>query len=106
MFFCTGERLPPQLLRSALKDTLNASSVAAPRECYELGNERKCTELERERMSDDIIKLNVTELNYVCFESLFYFKQFSIVRTSEGFSIRNILYWKTHFVFPNVEFFY
>ena len=39
-------------------------------------------------------------------EDLFYSKRCSIVRTSEGFSIRYILYWKTHFVFPNVDFFF
>ena len=60
--------------------------------------------------------LNDTELNYIYSEtdsydasnksnkSLFYFKQFSIVRASEGFSIRDILYWKTHSTFPNVLF--
>ena len=98
--------------------------MATPRECYEPENKWKCTELERERMSDDLMKLNDTELNYINFDdetdsdnasydsdedfvlqkSLFYFKQFSIVRTSEAFSIRDILPWKTHFVFPNVKF--
>ena len=68
MFFCTGERLPPQLLRSALKDTLNASPVAAPRKCYEPENKRKCTETERERMSDDLMELTDKELNYIYFE--------------------------------------
>ena len=68
---CTGERLPHQLLRNALKDTLSASSVAAPRECYEPENKRKCTEPGRQRMSDDLMELNDTELNYV------YFKRYS-----------------------------
>ena len=72
MFFCTGERLPTQLLRSALKDILNASSVAAPRElgdCYEPGNKQKCTEPERERRGDDLMELDDTELNYIYFET-------------------------------------
>ena len=67
--FCTGERFPPQLLRSALKDTLNASSVPAPRDCYEPINEQKCTEPERERLSDDLMELNDTELNYIYFDT-------------------------------------
>ena len=66
LFFCTGERLfYPQLLRSALKDTLNAYFVAEPRGCYEPVNKRKCTERERERMSDDLMELNDMELNYI-----------------------------------------
>ena len=65
---CTGERLPHQLLRNALKDTLSASSVAAPRECYEPENKRKYTELGRQRMSDDLMELNDTELNYIYFK--------------------------------------
>ena len=36
----------------------------------------------------------------------FCFKQFSIVRISQGFSVRDIFYLKIHSVFPNVEFFY
>ena len=47
LFFCAGERLPPHLLRSASKDKSNAFSVAAPRECYEAENKRKCAEPER-----------------------------------------------------------
>ena len=38
-------------------------------------------------------------------KAYFIFKQFGIVRTSEGFSISDNLYWKTHCVFPNVDFF-
>ena len=38
-------------------------------------------------------------------KSLSYFKQFNIVQTSEGFSIRGILYRKTYCVFQNKEFF-
>ena len=58
---------------------------------------------------DDLIELNDTDLNYIFFgdethsdnasndsdedfvlqKSIFYFEQFSIVRTSEGFSIRD-----------------
>ena len=30
-------------------------------------NKRKCTEPERERMNDDIMELNDTELNYMFF---------------------------------------
>ena len=79
--------------------------MVAPRECYELENKRKCTEQERERMSGDLMELNDTELNYINFgdetdsdntirmnDLLLYFKQFSIVGTSEGFSIRDILH--------------
>ena len=66
-------------------------------------------------MCDNIMELNDTELNYIYFETdsddvsynldvdfmfyfifyLFPFKQFSIVQTSQGFSIRGILYGKT-----------
>ena len=38
--------------------------MVAPRECYEPENKRKYTEPERERMSDDLMELNNTELNY------------------------------------------
>ena len=75
-------------------------------------------------MSDDLLELNDTELNYVNFgdktdsnnasngsnedfvlqKSLFHFEPISIVRTAEDFSIRDILHWKTHFVFRNVKF--
>ena len=41
--------------------------MAATRECYEPENKRKCTEQERERMSDDLMELNDTELNYINF---------------------------------------
>ena len=86
--------------------------MVAPGECYEPENKQKCTEPERERMSGDLMELNDTELNYINFGDetdsdntiRIYFKQFSIVRTSEGFSIRDILHYKTHFVFLNVKF--
>ena len=35
--------------------------------CYELKNKRKCNELGKERMSDDFMKLNDMELNYMYF---------------------------------------
>ena len=35
--------------------------------CYGLRNKRKCTELGRERMSDDFVELNNVELNYIYF---------------------------------------
>ena len=72
-------------------------------------------------MSDVLMELNDIEFSYIDFEtdsddasiksdedlvvykSLFYFKKFSVVWTSEGFSIRDILYWKTHYASPNVE---
>ena len=41
--------------------------MAATRECYEPENKRKCTEQERERMSDDLMELNDTELNHMHF---------------------------------------
>ena len=79
--------------------------MVAPGECYEPENKRKFTEPERERMSGDLMELNDTELNYINFgdetdsdntirmnDLLLYFKQFSIVGTSEGFSIRDILH--------------
>ena len=47
---------------------------------------------------------NDSDEDFVLQKSLFYFKQFSIVRSSEGFSIIDIPHWKTHFVFPNVKF--
>ena len=52
LFFFTGERLLPQLVRSASNDRSKVSSVAAPRDCYEPENKWKCSEPERERMSD------------------------------------------------------
>ena len=60
-------KAPPQLVRSASKDTSNVSSVETPRECYEPENKWKCTE--PERMSDDLMELNITELNYIYFET-------------------------------------
>ena len=77
----------------------------------------------KERMSDDLMELISTKLNYIYFEtdsddsnsksdekfvlqkSLFSFEQFSTAQTSEGFSIRDILCRKTHCVFRNKEFF-
>ena len=50
--------------------------------------------------SDDFM----SDEDFMLWKSLFYFKQFSIVQTSEGFSIRGILYRKTHCVFQNKEF--
>ena len=47
---------------------------------------------------------NDSDEDFVLQKSLFYFKQFSIVRSSEGFSIIDIPHWKTHFVFLNVKF--
>ena len=41
--------------------------MAAPRECYEPENKRKCTEPERERMSGDLMELIDTDLNYINF---------------------------------------
>ena len=43
--------------------------MAAPRKCCELENKRKCTEPEKERMSDDSMELNNKELNYIYFET-------------------------------------
>ena len=111
LFFYTGEKLPLQFVWSASKDT-KVPSMVAPGECYEPENKQKCTEPERERMSGDLMELNDTELNYINFGDetdsdntiRIYFKQFSIVRTSEGFSIRDILHWKTNFVFLDVKF--
>ena len=70
-------------------------------------------------MSDNLMELNVRSLityilkriqltlvtsrmKILCYKKA-YFKKFSIVRTSEGFSIRDILHWKTHSIFRNVE---
>ena len=66
LFFCAEERLPSQVVWSASKDT-NVSSMAATREFYERENKWKCTEPERERMSDDLMELNDTELNHMHF---------------------------------------
>ena len=41
--------------------------MGATRECYEPENKRTCTEPERERMSDDLMKLNDTELIHINF---------------------------------------
>ena len=50
-------------------DTAHASSVTAPRECYDPENKQKSTEPERERMSNDLMELNDAELNYIFFET-------------------------------------
>ena len=74
-------------------------------------------------MSDELMELNDTELNYIYIlkrtqmtlvtsrmKALYYKKpilfKFSIVQTSEGFSIRGILHLKTHCVFQNKEDFF
>ena len=41
--------------------------MAATPECYEPENKRKCTEPERERMSDGLMELNDTELILINF---------------------------------------
>ena len=41
--------------------------MAAPQECYEPENKWKCTEPERERMSDDLMELNEMELNCISY---------------------------------------
>ena len=41
--------------------------MAALRECYEPESKWKCAELERERMSDDLVELIDTELSYINF---------------------------------------
>ena len=43
--------------------------MAAPWEYYEPGNKRKCIEPVRERIGNDLIELNDTELNYIYFET-------------------------------------
>ena len=43
--------------------------MAAPRECCEPENKQKCTEPENERLSDDLMELNDTELNYIYYET-------------------------------------
>ena len=79
----------------------------------------------RVRMSSDLMELNDAQLNYIYFGDeadsddarndsdedlilrsiLFFFEQFSIVQTSEDFSIRGIVYMKTYSMFPIVNFF-
>ena len=79
----------------------------------------------RGRMSSDLMELNDAQLNYIYFGDeadsddarndsdedlilrsiLFFFEQFSIVQTSEDFSIRGIVYMKTYSMFPIVNFF-
>ena len=41
--------------------------MAATRECYKPENQRKFIEPERQRMCDDLLELNDTELNHVNF---------------------------------------
>ena len=41
--------------------------MTATRECYKAENKPKCTEPERERMSDDLMELNDTELDHINF---------------------------------------
>ena len=127
LFFYAEKCLLLQLSQSASKDISKVSSVETPRECYEPKNKRKCAEPAKERDSNDLTELNETELNYMYFEYkmdsddainnsdediivkkpiLFLTIYYNVVRISEGFSIRDILYWKTLFVFPNVEFFW
>ena len=43
--------------------------MAASRVCYYPENKQKSTEPERERMSNDLMELNDTELNYTFFET-------------------------------------
>ena len=102
LFFYTEERPHPQLVWSASKDT-KVFSMVAPGQCYESENKRKCTEPESERMSSDLMELNDTELKYINFGdetdsgNTIWMKTFC-------FSIRDILHYKTHFVFLNVRF--
>ena len=42
---------------------------------------------------------NDSDEDFCVVKNLFYFKHFSIVRTSEGFSIRDILHWEIHFAY-------
>ena len=77
--------------------------MVAPGQCYEPENKRKCTEPESERMGSDLMELNDTELKYINFGdetdsgNTIWMKNFC-------FSIRDILHYKTHFVFLNVKF--
>ena len=123
LIYYKREKILPQFSRSVSNDT-KVCPIAAPREFYESENRRKCAELEWKRISNDSMELNDTELNYIYFggetdsddasnssdehfvllESLFYFNKLTIVRPSERFSVRDILQWRTHFIFPNVEF--
>ena len=66
LFFYAAERLPPQLVWSASKDT-KVSSMVAPEEWYEPENKRRCTEPESERMSGDLMELDDMKLNYINF---------------------------------------
>ena len=47
-FFCAGEMLPPQLVWSV--------------------NKRKCTKPEKDRINDDLMEINDTDLDYLHFE--------------------------------------
>ena len=42
--------------------------MKTPRECYEPKNKRKCTEPKREGVSNELMELNDTELNYMYFD--------------------------------------
>ena len=106
LFFYTGERLPPQLVRNASKDT-KVSSMVAPGECYEPENKRKFTEPERERMSGDLMELNDKELNYINFGNETDSDNtnlFSVI-SGHGLLVKIIQQWKTFRMIYNMTMF-
>ena len=62
------KKASPSVIRSALKDISKVSSVETSRECYEPKIKRKCTEPERKKMSNDLMKLIDMELNCMYFD--------------------------------------
>ena len=49
------------------------------------------------------MKLVMLQMNTLCCKKyLFYFEQFNSVRTYEDYLIRDVLYKKTHFIFPTL----
>ena len=123
LFFYTGKILSLPVSSKCIERYIKIFFCGSTTRKLRAWNKRKCIELEREKMSDDLIKLNNAELNYtylkriqmalvtirmknLCYKkSLFNFKQLSIVRTSEGVSIRYILYWKHILYFQMLYFF-
>ena len=61
LFFGTGERIP--LCSFEVHQRISHRST-----CCQPENKRKCTEQESKRMSDDLMELNATELNFVYFK--------------------------------------
>ena len=64
LFFGTGEEIP----LCSFEVHQRIYHIVAARECCQPENKWKCTEQESKRMSDDLMELNATELNFVYFK--------------------------------------